>query len=369
MSSSRKKPEDLASFEKIPEELARKIADYLSLDAASKSARASKDTNTIFSRRILEKKTLVNELFSDVKKSNFTKFLSLLEGRRSKPNEYGLVRVDFDTSRMRHVAEAIMLKKGRLENEDSKSSDEISPLQLAFKLYDTRMWRVFRRLIDSTKFIPGGKHYNDLLKEFVKQAKEQKEHVDLKPLFAKYKNFTDQYALWMSKKLSGEDIIKAWLEVGKKQREVLPQHMLDEFCCGREWSMSSRFDAGVNNVSRVENGRIYSMDKKETIEIAKIANRDSRLGIDFTLVRGAPPHDCILFNGFNGTTVSAMLFGAVEQNAKEDCSILRNLYVVREWELNKEILEIEEEIKRGLESSPQEEQELGSSPQKAQNKK
>ena len=64
-----------------------------------------------------------------------------------------------------------------------------------------------------------------------------------------------------------------------------------------------------------------------------------------------------------------MLFGAVEQNAKEDCSILRNLYVVREWELNKEILEIEEEIKRGLESSPQEEQELGSSPQKAQNKK
>lgn len=145
-------------------------------------------------------------------------------------------------------------------------SEYISPLKYTFKVYDTYMWKMFLGKIQNN---------SEHVELFLKQAREQTEHINLEPLFEAYKEFEVQYNLWErwfvaqynpSKrcKISNEDIDKAWLKLSAKQRELLPWNFLKEFCRkmksnseeGNSWDPQSTFD--VNVLPRPRSCQVYN---------------------------------------------------------------------------------------------------------------
>lgn len=99
----------------------------------------------------------------------------------------------------------------------SHSKHVRSPLQLAIRLLDTRMWEMFWQKIAAHE------HYKTL---FVEQAKEQaKRYLCLQPLFAAYEAFHQQKSLHPADR----NIEQALNHLGKMQLR-LPMHMLKKFC-------------------------------------------------------------------------------------------------------------------------------------------
>ena len=124
----------------------------------------------------------------------------------------------------------------------------ISPLQKAFELYDTYSWKMLYEKI---------KDQPELVEKFTGQAHQQKEHINLKPLFDAYAAYDAQVQLWFKNKISDTQIDADWIQLGKKQRELLPTHMLREFCReGDSWNKTSAFDA--NQMPAPKGGRIYN---------------------------------------------------------------------------------------------------------------
>lgn len=194
--------------------------------------------------------------------------------------------------------------------------ETISPLRFAFKNFDTYMWKMFLEKIIGCnnvhilKAFPSDleKYKNshilvseqlysvnadgkaeianiknlELFRRFVKQLEEQKDHINLEPFFAAYETFVNQFNRWLQDKIN-QNLIRAWLNVGKMQRDVLPRHMLKEFCRRSTWSewSESKFDVASNPWpplgTTIYN---YSTDRHESVHPLV------RLGVDFAYARG-----------------------------------------------------------------------------------
>ena len=119
----------------------------------------------------------------------------------------------------------------------------------------------------------------------MKQAHAQKEHVNLEPLFAAYKTYNEKCNLWKQSKISNEAFDEAWLTLGKHQREVLPRHMLKEFCRkGNSWNAESKFDVNID--PRPVGADIYNYNTGRNESILPLP-RNLGIGFNFSLVRGA----------------------------------------------------------------------------------
>jgi hypothetical protein len=102
----------------------------------------------------------------------------------------------------------------------------ISPLQLAFRNFDYKMWTLFLSEVENNK---------EDLKKFINQYDLQKTKIDLNPLFDAYITFMQQYKLWETGYLTNGEINKALVIFGQQQLATLPAHMLKSFCCEFGW--------------------------------------------------------------------------------------------------------------------------------------
>ena len=121
--------------------------------------------------------------------------------------------------------------------------ETISPLKFAFKVLDAYMWKMCYEKIKNTP----------LLKHFIQQLDEQRDHINLNPLYAEYIKY-DDLAKFHRRYSQGSFVFdyrklidNGWFNVGKIQRNVLPLHMLKEFLhSGNSWNNQSKFDDEIN---------------------------------------------------------------------------------------------------------------------------
>lgn len=130
--------------------------------------------------------------------------------------------------------------------------ESISSLNYSFKVYDTYMYKLFlEKIVDNQNHI-------DLYKSL---AHKQVKHINLQPLLVEYINFKRKLGEWFECKISDQSLDHEWLKVAIKQRELLPTHMLREFCRKVDcWYQESTFD--VTTEARPGPIKIYNMETK-----------------------------------------------------------------------------------------------------------
>lgn len=191
----------------------------------------------------------------------------------------------------------------------------ISPLKYAFKVYDTYMWQLFLSKIEESKELKEDEK-REFKQAFIKQAYDQKEHLDLAPLLEAYKEYDRQYTRWLNDEIKGEALDQAWLALGVQQREVLPWHMLKEFCRkGDSWSENATFSTlSFLKISKCD--VIYNWDSRREENLLRVA-----LGVSYSLVRGGAQRVLASARG--------ALFATRAWSAWLDSAIFRRLCEVR----------------------------------------
>jgi len=219
-------------------------------------------------------------------------------------------------------------------------SETISPLKLAFKLLDTYMWK--KIFMDQIKNNP------DMMESFNKQIHEQKEHVNLEPFFTAYDEYDALNTIHL-KDFQDEkvnyDLQKAWLNIGKAQREreILPRHMLKEFCRSPyAWSKTSSFDVEEflfpDNFIVLGQHRYGLFGDRIDERITVLPFKDnSGLGFEYTLVNEGHRYE------FQPEKINALrggcfdtLTGATSRFWRFDAAVFRHLYEIRIADLTKQ---------------------------------
>ncbi len=204
------------------------------------------------------------------------------------------------------------------------SSERISPLKYAFKVYDTYMWMMFyEKIKDNPKWV----------EQFRKQELEQSEHIDLAPFFAASKEFETQHKCWQRGKISEESDEKnrlAWIKYGAAQHKYLPLHVVKEMAReGDTWRVNSTFD--INARPAPSNCRLwdytiggYENFGKHWITLSTII-KDRGWGSSYTLFRGETSYCGMHPN---------MGHGFLKEN--KDPAIFRRYFAVRKEDLAKQ---------------------------------
>ncbi|MBA3662028.1 MAG: hypothetical protein H0W64_09880 [Gammaproteobacteria bacterium] len=231
---------------------------------------------------------------------------------------------------MINISPALMFMPFTIKKIDG-SYQTTTPLKLAYELLDTYMWKMFWEKIKTNP---------QWVALFLEQVHGQTEHVNLDPLFAEYKKYQDQYKLWLQDKITNSELATAWLNVGKKQREILPRHMLKEFCRpGHSWGPESLFDVTVDPIPT--DNKIYNYLTSEMVTLFPF-KPDCGLGNDFTLTRSAD----VTLPGGNQVRLWKSQWNTTEGVAGEhlatrDLATFRQLYDIRTEDCVKELLELE----------------------------
>ena len=255
----------------------------------------------------------------------------------------------------------------QISHKIAEEMDEITtPVKYACKLKDTRMWLMFLKVIlgfndskplhlmvtlpeDLTKYqksyilaypklyfidetnepLVRQIKYPELLKSFLQQAYEQREHVNLDSIFAAYQNYKTQLAPWRRNEITDQEIALAWFNVGKKQRE-LPKHLLRDFCrrfaspYHNLWVLSE-FDVNIDAPSlfgiRAYNHHIHKYEAV-TPFLPNVG-----LGYDFAMVRGRK----VLPLDDDGAQKLSGIGGC--EDAEQDAENFRKLYDKRTSDL------------------------------------
>lgn len=196
------------------------------------------------------------------------------------------------------------------------SSECISPLKYAFKIYDTYMWEnIFYEKIKDNSI-----H----MKEFIKQAHEQTTHINLQSLFDAYEKYEKQLPLWLSEEITQDQLDTTWFELGAQQLAQLPMHMLKEFSQGGgRWNAAWTFD--VKAMLPPVPSQIYDHITQTGRTLSSIIS-DRGFGRSFTLVRGKEPSLSAKGVGNRG-----------RPQAREDLATFRNLLERRKNDLFEKI--------------------------------
>lgn len=164
--------------------------------------------------------------------------------------------------------------------------EETSPLKLAVKLLDTYMWQMFENIIKAK--MP------ELMQEFETQLLDQYHAgcIDLTLLYYDYDNFILMLNDW-PQRVSNQQILDAWHELGAAQQVHLPKAMLLEFCRrGTAWTRSSTFD--VTALARPDTceTKVYYYGKFTELSFQELKKL---LGSGGTLIRGEgdSDHACV----------------------------------------------------------------------------
>jgi len=198
------------------------------------------------------------------------------------------------------------------------SRECISPLQCAFKLYDTYMWKIFYERIRREA---NPNLQQEYVKRYIKQMQEQTTHIDLEPLFEAYTEYERQYQLWVDDEITNEKLDEEWFKLGTVQKRMLPIHILKEFSReGYTWSASSSFD--VNVTPRPANCRVFDCIADVWKSLSSTLS-DPGWGASFSLIRAE--YRRRLASGSRGRVAFYQVTGLVGL----DLAAFRRLFEVR----------------------------------------
>lgn len=202
------------------------------------------------------------------------------------------------------------------------SSERISPLKYAFKVYDTYMWLLFYKKI---------KNNPQDVEKFIEQANEQITHIDLDPLFEAYEEYEKEqqrFEQYRNNVLRGflpfslNELIKAKKKLGTMQRKLLPAHMWIEISReGSTWNFNSTFDVDAQPPASNQ-CQIYDSENRLWRSVASIIAEPTK-DVDFTLMRGIE-------------SSTAKTVGSVEMfftSIIDDSDIIRGLLEIRKEDL------------------------------------
>lgn len=214
---------------------------------------------------------------------------------------------------------ALIFQPIMVKNQDGTFSTT-TPLRLAFELLDTYMWKMFLKKI---------KNNTGLVNCFLKQAHEQTEHINLEPLFVAYKAYKAHLKRWLAYEITDDQLRLAWLDIGKMQRNLLPRHILKEFCRisdPSKWSADANFD--VDSDPCPTRCDIYnSIFLIENVPLLPFVPNEG-LGYDFTLARGR-----LSFAVGRRTTIGI--------SWESDVAAFHRLYEIRNNDFVKQISQLE----------------------------
>ena len=277
-------------LEDLPPEIQKDvIASHLDKQALGRLMQTSKDMYTLFKKPLKSAK-----LLDFVTEANYT-----------------------EAEKIVAVDPLLMFQSVLLKYSDGKS-ESISPLKFAFKVYDTYMWEMFLGKIQKN---------SESMKCFLRQAEEQTEHVSLAPLFAEY----DEYIKLIDPPGNSMTALQGiMLKIGKMQKEVLPFHMLKEFCReGVYWRNDSKFD--VRKMQRPGLCYIFNKSINSYIDLLSFI---PTLGVTFTLARATEL-------GVIAIKSQSLL---AKQSITLDLETLRHLFEVRVNDLDKQVSLLEEQV-------------------------
>lgn len=175
------------------------------VDIVSGLAGSNTTLHTFFQPKLVLLKTKIKKLLKDVVYANYDRVEKLIK--------------QHPAWMFAHVS----------EDEDKKF---ISPLKYAIKVSDAYMLDLFRENIEMNP---------SFLLLFQQQSSQQKERINLEPFFAEYQHYQNQRELWLKNKISDDELEVAWLQVGIKQRDLLPGHMWKCFFQATSWNPQNSF--------------------------------------------------------------------------------------------------------------------------------
>lgn len=206
------------------------------------------------------------------------------------------------------IAEKIVKANPSLMFEEVRYVDgRITPLQYAFRVYDTYMWKMFLENIQ---------HDGRFVQQFLEQALQQKEHIHLKFLFDEYKNFDERLGSYINREIPPEALDKSWLRVGLQQSN-LPCHMLKQFCSQGLWGFHATFDIEAD--PRPSGYPIYFFGKESTVEDVSFEKLFGELGTKYTLIYSpGEKRVCAWPYGEGGSIVDSGIFKLLFKTRKND---------------------------------------------------
>jgi len=205
-------------------------------------------------------------------------------------------------------------------------SECTSPLAYAFKVYDTGMWRMaYEKIKDRPAWVA----------EFLKQAQEQTQHLDLAPLFAAGDELRVQRQFFLQNKITEIECDAAWYKYGAAQKKYLPVHMLKVFSrAAGAWSVGAHF---CDDRPALKECQVYDASKMTWRPLISILS-DPGWGVSFALFRGGqrvrrlgvqPGFACMRSGGCNASYA--------DLRAELDILVYRHLFKVRSEDLAKHL--------------------------------
>lgn len=230
--------------------------------------------------------------------------------------------------------------------------ERISPLSYAFKFYDTYMWKtVFLKTIEELEDAVKREKY---LKKFYEQMQAQaiKGQTTLVDLTNAYETLQRQTEALLQTEMSDQDIQNfdtEWYAFGKRQKELLPIHMLKEFLRkeSQTWNLGFSFD--VEDMPRPSIFKLddYTNSNLQMFGVRELDNNslpnflcDPNWGVSFSLVRGPYPNV-----GCWGGILSALI-GQGHGEAPLDLQIFNHLFDKRKEEFDNHLKNNYENVKQ-----------------------
>lgn len=259
-SASQEIVEQINHFDSLDKDfLEIQFSSYLNITDLKNMVTVSKNFNSLFSQPLL-----VRKLLEFVDGANYAEAKALV----TKNSNLMFLHVSYKNN------------KNEYDKNNENRYEIISPLKLAFKLFDTYMWTIFKEAIQNNP-----QH----LEQFKIQAHEQKEFLDLQLLFDAYQKYKDMYRNWTQTKVALARVNETLGELGKKQIEILPWHMIKEMCRYGEhyfdeyyFSKACDYNESTNFPKDIE-PQIVNIEKKIKEKIIVLS---SRLNSGYVLFRG-----------------------------------------------------------------------------------
>lgn len=203
--------------------------------------------------------------------------------------------------------------------------DATTPLKEAFRLLDTYMWDKLFRII---------KHEPVYVDEFQTQSQEQKDYIDLEPLFMVYEKF-------LSVRNSPDNDIaedKMWDNLAKAQSKYLPAHMLKEI--GRYGNTWRGFEYSADRYPSPKSGLVL----RHKFNYAKGFHEDEIALLPYS------PENGTLFRG-DGDRLQCSLISGYGNEVKIDLQRFIELYKTRKIEFDNRAQKITELLSEPEEAS------------------
>lgn len=290
-----------SDLDKLPKDLSGVIGGFLDHESLSRLIQGSKSTHVLFNQS-----WKASALLNFAKKSNYDKADELLN--IAKPQ--------------------LMFKREALAHSDG-SVEYLSPLELSIKQVDLQMWNLFKKKIENAG-------NEDILANFNKMSIAfEGKYINLQPLFDAYESFQKLYAAWLNgDNITVERLSESLLQIAVMQRELLPQHVLNDFSNNNfKW----KIDDDVSSAEKLGEVSSYRFALSSNIGVNDICVRGNHEYSGMTLANVAVKGLCFDKNNPQSIDVNRERLEKLASALQYDAVVLNHVIARKVARLSEEI--------------------------------